>query len=59
MSVLDDAKDYLEKMREHERCCGVPQMRALVAETERMRAALQEIASGLSVNHPFDIANEA
>lgn len=26
---------------------------------ERLRTALAEIASGLSVRHPFDIANEA
>lgn len=32
---------------------------AFQKECEGFRAALQEIASGLSVRHPFDIANEA
>lgn len=32
---------------------------AFQKEAERFRAALQEIASGLSVNDPYDIANAA
>lgn len=32
---------------------------AFQKENEHLRSALNEIASGLSVRHPFDIANEA
>jgi hypothetical protein len=44
--------------------CSLPEWRrsratVLVAYIEQANAALEEIASGLSVRHPFDIANEA
>lgn len=35
MTLLEEARQHLEKMREHTDCCGMPIFRRMVAELER------------------------
>lgn len=39
MSVLDEARAWLEKMKDHTDCCGTPIVRKLAAECERLERA--------------------
>lgn len=36
MSLLEEAKAHMEKMRDHTDCCGMPIFRRMVAELERL-----------------------
>lgn len=53
MSVLADAQEYLDKMREHKECCGVPIIRRLVDEVETLRG-MNANANG----HIAEISNQ-
>jgi hypothetical protein len=47
MHIFDGARQHLKKMREHEHCCGTPQVRGLLAEGERLRTALLTVGANL------------
>lgn len=48
MPILKDARDHLEKMREHTDCCGMPVFRELVAHVEMMDVLLAQAADALN-----------
>lgn len=59
MSALTDARDYLEKMKAHEHCCGVPVVRALVEETNQLRAALAKLDTLMDFTVPFTLGKNS
>lgn len=38
MTLLEEAKEHMEKMSEHVDCCGMPIFRRMVAELEAFHA---------------------
>jgi hypothetical protein len=52
VSALTDARDYLEKMKAHEHCCGTPVVRALVAEVELLERRAERAKGHIEGNAP-------
>lgn len=43
MSVVEEARAWLEKMKDHTDCCGTPIVRKLVAEIERLNTECDDL----------------
>jgi hypothetical protein len=55
MTVLEQARGWLEAMKAHTDCCGTPVVRKLVAELEKANQQRQEMAYAIRAIAPAEL----